>query len=201
MIKCIHVRSFLVIRVMATIREELEKLAHHLLIGTEIKILKAHLDFFTFSARTGFSCSIASSDSPAATSLSWLFVLWRTCEAASKLLPLVLGRNRLFCFVTRSALTSAFPSFSDFSRFLDPPIQCHRLTICFYRTRVRSLAMLVSNWLTDWLTHSCLVNLIDVTLACEDAYSKLVEVVTVARVDNEKRVDNSLVQTWKVIWS
>ena len=39
--------------------------------------------------------------------------------------------------------------------------------------------MLVSNSLTD----SCLVNLIDVTLACEDAYSKLVEVVTVA--DNE----------------
>ena len=36
--------------------------------------------------------------------------------------------------------------------------------------------MLVSNSLTD----SCLVNLIDVTLACEDAYSKVVEVVTVA---------------------
>ena len=35
--------------------------------------------------------------------------------------------------------------------------------------------------LTDSLTHSCLVNLIDVTLACEDAYSKL-EVVTVAGV-------------------
>ena len=29
------------------------------------------------------------------------------------------------------------------------------------------------------LTHSCLVNLIDVTLACEDDNSKLVEVVTV----------------------
>ena len=33
-------------------------------------------------------------------------------------------------------------------------------------------------------------NLIDVTMACEDAYSKLVEVVN---VDNEDRVDNSLV--------
>ena len=30
----------------------------------------------------------------------------------------------------------------------------------FYRTRVRSLGMLVTNW----LTHSCLVNLIDLTL-------------------------------------
>ena len=39
--------------------------------------------------------------------------------------------------------------------------------------------------LTNSLTDSCLVNLIDVTLACEDANSKLVEVVTVADVDNE----------------
>ena len=36
------------------------------------------------------------------------------------------------------------------------------------------------------------------TLACEDAKSKLVEVVTVVEVDDEKRVDNSLVQIWKV---
>ena len=51
------------------------------------------------------------------------------------------------------------------------------------------LAMLVSDSLTDWR----LVNLIDVTLACEDANSKLVEVVTVADVDFKKRVDDSLV--------
>ena len=38
--------------------------------------------------------------------------------------------------------------------------------------------------LTNSLTHSCLVNLIDVTLACEDANSKLVDVVTVADVDD-----------------
>ena len=56
------------------------------------------------------------------------------------------------------------------------------------------MPMLVS----DSLTNSCLVNLIDVTLVCEDANSKLVEVVTVANVDDEKRVDNSLVQIWKV---
>ena len=35
-------------------------------------------------------------------------------------------------------------------------------------------------------------------LACEDGNSKLVEVVTVVEVDDEKRVDNSLVQIWKV---
>ena len=36
------------------------------------------------------------------------------------------------------------------------------------------------------------------TLACEDANSKLVEVVTVVDVDAEKRVDDSLVQIWKL---
>ena len=45
---------------------------------------------------------------------------------------------------------------------------------------------------TNSLTDSCLVNLIDVILACEDANSKLVEVVTVADVDAEDYVGNSL---------
>ena len=56
------------------------------------------------------------------------------------------------------------------------------------------MGMLVS----DSLTNCRLVNLIDVTLGCEDGNSKLVEVVTVVEVDDEKRVDNSLVQIWKV---
>ena len=34
------------------------------------------------------------------------------------------------------------------------------------------------------------------TLACEDAYSKLVEVVTVADVSDEDRVGNSFLQIW-----
>ena len=51
--------------------------------------------------------------------------------------------------------------------------------------------------LTDSLTDSCLVNLIDVTQACEDAYSKL-EVVTVAGVVAEDCVGNSLLQIWKL---
>ena len=60
--------------------------------------------------------------------------------------------------------------------------------LLYYRTRIRSLAMLVSNS----LTHCRLVNLIDVTLACEDAHSKLVEVVIVADVSDKDRVGNSL---------
>ena len=35
------------------------------------------------------------------------------------------------------------------------------------------------------------------TLACKDAILKLVEVVTVADVDDENRVGNSLMQIWK----
>ena len=56
----------------------------------------------------------------------------------------------------------------------------------------------VTDSLTNSLTPSCLVNLIDVTLACEVANSKLVEVVTVADVDDEDRVGNSLLQIWKL---
>ena len=42
----------------------------------------------------------------------------------------------------------------------------------------------VTHSLTHSLPNSCLVNLIDVTLACEDAYSILVEVFTVADVES-----------------
>ena len=55
-----------------------------------------------------------------------------------------------------------------------------------------------SHSLTDSLTDSCLLNLIDVTLASEDANSKLVEVVTVADVDNEDHVGTTLLQIWEV---
>ena len=59
---------------------------------------------------------------------------------------------------------------------------------------------LVSNSLTDSLTHSCLVNLIDVTLAFEDAYLKpdVVVTVPVTDVSGQDRVGNSLFQIWKL---
>ena len=72
------------------------------------------------------------------------------------------------------------------------------LSFLYYWTRVRSLAMRVSDSLPNSLPNSRLVNLIDVTLECEDANSKLVEVISVADVDSEKRVDDSLVQIWKL---
>ena len=50
---------------------------------------------------------------------------------------------------------------------------------------------------TNSLTPLRLVDLIDVTLVCEVDNSKLVEVVTVADVDNVGRVGNSLLQIWK----
>ena len=48
---------------------------------------------------------------------------------------------------------------------------------------------------THWLTHCCLVNLIDVILACEDANSKLVDVVSVA---DDGCVGNNLLQIRKL---
>ena len=36
------------------------------------------------------------------------------------------------------------------------------------------------------------------TLACEDANSKVVEVVTVADVDDEKHFDDSCMQIWRL---
>ena len=48
---------------------------------------------------------------------------------------------------------------------------------------------------TDSPTNSCLVNLIDVTLAFEDANSKLADVVTVA---DEDLVGNNLLQISKL---
>ena len=56
--------------------------------------------------------------------------------------------------------------------------------------------MLVSDSLPNSLTPKRLVNLIDVTLACEDAYSKLAEVVTVVNFSDEDHVWLS-VQTTK----
>ena len=50
------------------------------------------------------------------------------------------------------------------------------------------------------LTHSCLVDLTDVTLAIEYANSKLVEIVTVTHVDAEDHVGNSLLQIWELLF-
>ena len=76
-------------------------------------------------------------------------------------------------------------NFEDTMHAIHKNYEGQRYILNFYWTRVRSLEMLVSNSLTD----SRLVNLIDVTLACEDANSKLVDVVTVADKD---RVGNNL---------
>jgi len=53
-------------------------------------------------------------------------------------------------------------------------------------------------FVTDFLTHCCLVDLIDVTLASEEANSKLVQVVTVADIDAEKHFEDWSVQIWKL---
>ena len=62
------------------------------------------------------------------------------------------------------------------------------------------LSLSVTPAVTHSLTHSCLVNLIDVTLACEDANSKLFDVFTVV-TDAKNRVGDSLVQILKLKFS
>ena len=54
------------------------------------------------------------------------------------------------------------------------------------------LLLSLTDSLTNSLTNSCLVNLIDVTLACENTNSKLVEIVTLADVDTEDHLGNNL---------
>ena len=44
------------------------------------------------------------------------------------------------------------------------------------------------------LINSCLVDLIDVTLACENANTKFLNVVSIAVVDAEECVDDSLIK-------
>ena len=65
-----------------------------------------------------------------------------------------------------------------------------QIDICSLSTQVRSLSTLVTNS----LTHSCLADLADVTLAFEDAYSKLLDIVSIADVDAEEHVDDHLLK-------
>ena len=64
------------------------------------------------------------------------------------------------------------------------------------------LQIIFRHSLTNSLTPCCLVDLIAVTPVFEVADSKLVEVFTVADVDDEDRVGNSLLQIWEAeVWS
>ena len=57
-------------------------------------------------------------------------------------------------------------------------------------TQVRSLSILV--------TDSCCWDFTGVTLAFEDANSKLLDFVSIADIDADERVDDSLVKIWKL---
>ena len=87
-------------------------------------------------------------------------------------------------------------SFCHNCRFEDPFYKKNS----FYRTLVQLLATLVKNSLTHSLTNSCLVDFTDMTLAFEDANSKLLEVVSVADVQL-LMVRNVLTTVWSRFWS
>ena len=65
-----------------------------------------------------------------------------------------------------------------------------QIYMCSLTTQVRLLSTLVTNS----LTYSLLADLTDVTMAFEDAYSKLLDIVSVADVDAEERVDDHLLE-------
>ena len=106
-----------------------------------------------------------------------LFPTWNEMPLMGRIIVLwwatsptpTLGRDDFSCRSPKQVAVICFDTSNMYQAF------------AFYRTRVRSLAMLVTNSLTDSLTNSCLVYLIDVGLACEDGKSKLVE-----DVDDEK---------------
>ena len=56
----------------------------------------------------------------------------------------------------------------------------------------------MATFVSDSLTLCRLVDLIDVTLACEDANLELIEIVAAADVDAEIRVENGVAQIWKL---
>ena len=92
----------------------------------------------------------------------------------------------LYCTVITRIPKSLLSSMLDLSiRLCHGKTMMHEISLVFIRPES-------DHWLPLSLTHSLtplrLVDLIDVTLACKDANIKLVEVVTVADVDDEKRV-------------
>ena len=109
--------------------------------------------------------------------------------------------NAQACWRRRGADQSLLCPLNHFFKRVRGQVKLHFLWLwcflcfLFYRTRVRSLGMLV----TYWVTNSLLFSKLD---WCDPGMwrwqVKLVEVVTVAHVDDEKRVDNSLVQIWQV---
>ena len=101
----------------------------------------------------------------------------------------------LYCTVITRIPKSLLSSMLDLSiRLCHGKTMMHEISLVFIRPES-------DHWLPLSLTHSLtpwrLVDLIDVTLACEDANSKL-DVVTVADVDDEGRFGNSLLQIWKL---
>ena len=101
------------------------------------------------------------------------------------------------------ATAAAAPVFSSFEAISILKLDSHHfsellLDPLFLIDFLSDPSPIIATLVTHSLTHSCLLDLIYVTLACDDTKSKLVGVVTVADVDAEKRVDDSLMQIWKL---
>ena len=101
------------------------------------------------------------------------------------------------------AAAAAAPVFSSFEAISILKLDSHHfsellLDPLFLIDFLSDPSPIIATLVTHSLTHSCLLDLIYVTLACDDAKSKLVGVVTVADVDAEDHVGNSLLQVWEL---
>ena len=67
-------------------------------------------------------------------------------------------------------------------------------TTILFLSQVVSLFTRVTNWLAHWLTHFCMWDLNEVTLAAEDAKLKLSDVVIIADIYAEEGVDDGLIE-------
>ena len=100
----------------------------------------------------------------------------------------------LYCTVITRIPKSLLSSMLDLSiRLCHGKTMMHEISLVFIRPES-------DHWLPLSLTHSLtpwrLVDLIDVTLACEDSYSKLVKVVTVPDVSDEDCVADWEAEVW-----
>ena len=124
-----------------------------------------------------------------------------------KLIELYKSVLHEFCvtsaLMNRKGLESTFTVLSAYSyQTFSPAIS--DIGIRFHLSSKKSLFRLTSNPCFNShpsLIIFCCLDLIDVSLASEDANSKLVDVITVADFDDEERVGNSLVEilTLKIV--
>ena len=119
----------------------------------------------------------------------WQFLHWKREQSWSKKwLDRCVGKG----FWAKKSAQLVILVRSSFQNDLHLPIGGPH-PVLYFTTQITKKYCTAMCYPCQWLTHSCLVYLTDVTLAPEDANSKLLDVISVADIDAQERVDDSLV--------